>query len=103
MEVGKYDIKIIRGVTFTETFEISLGGVPINFTAYTVQARLHPTKFASDTILMSGSGFNGGLTVLVASSVTSLFAWDQGDWDLQTTDVSGKVDRWLEGLATVRD
>lgn len=112
MDPGRYDIKLIRGITFKRSFRWTTGEekTPVDLTGYSVETKLDPRGSAT---LVTGTATiqtpqndalkKGYIDVVYDNSLTTLLAWEEGEWFLNVTDPGGEPARLVEGLVKVRD
>ena len=105
-EPATYDVKIYRNTTWREKFVIEVDEVPIDYLdgPYTAECELHPNQDGHvDIQVPVVLGADGSIVVELDPSETSAIAWEDGSWDIETTDPTGHTERKVQGLVTVRD
>ena len=112
MKPGAFDLQgdneIYRGDTFTMTVTVLSGGVGMNLTGYTVEAKirqteLSPTVLATFTCTLANQTTNPGQVdlTLSATDTAAMTPTTGAIWDMQVTDGSGKVTTYLKGKVDV--
>lgn len=105
---AKLDIKIIKGATFQLVFIWKTGTTsprtPVPMPGWGGTAQFQPVgatwfEIACD---MTQAAV-GQVSLVIAPAATAVYTWEEGDWNLEVTDPTGKIWRLLEGLARVRD
>lgn len=104
MDPAKYDIKIIRGVTFKKRFTVTSGGSPVDFSACDASALLVPGGDESSEIpFVATCDGSGHIDVLMVKETTAGLDYDEADWNVEIEEPDGTNTRWFEGLVRIRD
>jgi hypothetical protein len=115
---GKYDMSISQGSDFTLGVTIKdSAGVPIDLTGHTFSGQIRKT--ASDSTIQASFSFTlldqvtdtGRVDIELPAAVSSALLLDKSKsasrkittmtYDVESEDGSGKIVRWLEGLAKI--
>jgi hypothetical protein len=105
MTPGRYNIKVYQGATFELAPQWKIDGKYVNVTGYTANmvVRNSPTSPAAIVTLSSANGSivvgttDGKFTLQLTAAETTVLNAGQYVYDLEVTDLSGKVVRLLEG------
>ena len=105
MSAGKYKLKVEQGTDLQKWFRKTVAGVPADFTGYTARMQVRE-NYDSGDVLLELTTENGGLvfdaldgkiTLVFTPEMTAGKDWRRAIYDIELTDPSGKVSRFLQG------
>lgn len=107
MSAGKLDFYIEKGTDWLRTITVKdSDGVAVNITGYTVRGQLRETHDAStktDFTMTITDGAAGTFTVALTDTVTEGIEYNTGVYDVELVNLSGNVQRLLEGSVSLSD
>lgn len=106
--MSRSNLTIIQGATWQIAWPITdLSGAPIDLTGWTVRSQVRPSPDSStvyyewSTAVGNASVLNSRVTLSVRPVESSAWTWTDGAFDIELTDLLGRVARIVEGTVSV--